>query len=250
MPIRVLECYPAYQGEGSRIGNPVTFLRLAGCSVGCHWCDTKYSWKHSGGKNYTPEQVTDLVYTIGCPNLVITGGEPFEHPHYALDELQELWSPFHITHITWETSGAFGFNAGLSKTKIPTLISMAPKLPSAKTHTDFPELVPWFSLSAGNSKIDLQFKFVIDPRADTFLEDMNFIDDVIVKNLYDITQWPIIFTPVTHFDRTRDIVRNQVLDDLELLYNHFYDNQWNTWQPNFRILPQLHAVVYGSRKGV
>jgi len=250
MSIRILECYPAYQGEGSRIGQPVTFLRLAGCSVGCHWCDTKYSWKASGGRNYTPKQAADLVRTLDCPNLVITGGEPFEHPHYALDEFLQELTHHYISHITWETSGAFGCNPALPSTKIPTLISMAPKLPSAATTTVFPDLATWFLLPAGNPRIQLQFKFVLDPRASTFPDDMNFIDDVMVKNRMDIARWPIIITPVTHFNRIRDEVRVQVLNDLELLYNEFFDRRWHMWTYDFRILPQLHAIVYGSRRGV
>jgi organic radical activating enzyme len=31
------------QGEGHWVGLPVDFIRLAGCPVGCHFCDTGYA---------------------------------------------------------------------------------------------------------------------------------------------------------------------------------------------------------------
>jgi 7-carboxy-7-deazaguanine synthase len=30
------------QGEGALLGTPMTFVRLAGCSIGCPGCDTNY----------------------------------------------------------------------------------------------------------------------------------------------------------------------------------------------------------------
>lgn len=57
-----------------RMGVPTVFLRLAGCNLHCHWCDTKYSW--SRGLELSPQEVADKVLAHGCQALVITGGEP------------------------------------------------------------------------------------------------------------------------------------------------------------------------------
>lgn len=68
------EIFFSLQGEGSRVGTPAVFLRLAGCNLHCSWCDTKYSWG-----NAVDVPVVEIVSRIGdygCPNLVITGGEP------------------------------------------------------------------------------------------------------------------------------------------------------------------------------
>lgn len=32
------------QGEGSRQGNPITFIRLQHCNLACGWCDAFYTW--------------------------------------------------------------------------------------------------------------------------------------------------------------------------------------------------------------
>ncbi|MEC7383011.1 MAG: 7-carboxy-7-deazaguanine synthase QueE, partial [Cyanobacteriota bacterium] len=40
----VVETFHSLQGEGAHVGRSAFFIRLAGCDVGCSWCDTKHSW--------------------------------------------------------------------------------------------------------------------------------------------------------------------------------------------------------------
>jgi organic radical activating enzyme len=40
----LVEKFHSLQGEGFHTGQSAFFIRLAGCSVGCSWCDTKHSW--------------------------------------------------------------------------------------------------------------------------------------------------------------------------------------------------------------
>ena len=40
----VVEKFHSLQGEGFHCGKSAFFIRLAGCEVGCPWCDTKHSW--------------------------------------------------------------------------------------------------------------------------------------------------------------------------------------------------------------
>lgn len=81
--IRVAEVFRSLQGEGPSLGTPSTFVRLQGCTVGCQWCDTKYSWPADGG-TAMPWPVLLETVTGGLAqhirNVVITGGEPLEHP--------------------------------------------------------------------------------------------------------------------------------------------------------------------------
>ncbi len=248
--LRVLELYPAVQGEGSLIGQPSTFLRFSGCTVGCIWCDTKYSWKFSGGQDYEPEEILNNIYALGLPSLVVTGGEPFEQPEKPLDKFIGGLNSFYISQLTFETSGVFQPPSALKSIEIPTLLSIAPKLASADSNYDFPSLVPFFVAAEFNPKVTLQFKFIVDPNSLKFNDDMVFIDQLIQKNLFGLQGYPVIFTPVTHFNRDPEIVRNQIAQDLELLHDWFQVHTWASWRAQFRILPQLHAMIYGSKKGI
>jgi organic radical activating enzyme len=40
----VMETFYSLQGEGFHQGKAAFFIRLAGCDVGCVWCDVKESW--------------------------------------------------------------------------------------------------------------------------------------------------------------------------------------------------------------
>lgn len=81
--IRVAEVFRSLQGEGPSLGTPSTFVRLQGCTVGCTWCDTKYSWPSGGGTAMAWQALLDQV-SAGreqhIHNVVVTGGEPLEHP--------------------------------------------------------------------------------------------------------------------------------------------------------------------------
>jgi len=81
--IRVSEIFTSIQGEGASVGTPSVFVRLQGCTVGCAWCDTKYSWDARGGDELTLEALLARVADAGAQNVVVTGGEPLEHPAFV-----------------------------------------------------------------------------------------------------------------------------------------------------------------------
>ena len=58
---RVAETFYSIQGEGATVGQPAIFVRLQGCSVGCGWCDTKYSWDPVAGREVTLPALLDEV---------------------------------------------------------------------------------------------------------------------------------------------------------------------------------------------
>lgn len=59
-----------YQGAFS------TFVRLAGCNLRCHYCDTRYAQEMEKGEEKDIGEIVELVKGWGCPKLTITGGEP------------------------------------------------------------------------------------------------------------------------------------------------------------------------------
>jgi len=99
----VMEHFYTIQGEGFYQGKAAYFIRLAGCDVGCTWCDVKESWDAA---RHPILQIRDLISEVEKTQaevVVITGGEPLMH---NLDSLtQELQSAGLKTHL--ETSGAY-----------------------------------------------------------------------------------------------------------------------------------------------
>ena len=79
--LRISELFLSLQGEGPSAGTPAHFLRLQGCDVGCHWCDSKYTWDAAGGHERTMSEAFGELRALGAaPLLVVTGGEPLAHP--------------------------------------------------------------------------------------------------------------------------------------------------------------------------
>lgn len=98
-----MEIFYTIQGEGAWSGNASYFIRLAGCDVGCVWCDVKESWDASKYPSLTTEQIIEKFEPTNCKMVVITGGEP---AMYNLNDLTDsLKAKGFRVHI--ETSGAY-----------------------------------------------------------------------------------------------------------------------------------------------
>jgi organic radical activating enzyme len=98
----VMETFQTLQGEGFNTGSAAWFIRLAGCNVGCVWCDVKESWNASLHKlesahNLAAEAAKHKGYLV-----VVTGGEPMM---YNLQTLT-LYLKENGCRIALETSGA------------------------------------------------------------------------------------------------------------------------------------------------
>ena len=78
----LVEKFHSLQGEGFHTGKSAFFLRLAGCNVGCSWCDTKHSWDQEKYPLISVRNIIDEIKKArekGASFLVITGGEPLQH---------------------------------------------------------------------------------------------------------------------------------------------------------------------------
>jgi len=115
----IAETFCSIQGEGTLVGVPSTFVRVAGCNLRCVWCDSPgTSWQSAGA----PRRLEDLVELCarGPRHVVLTGGEPLLFP--ALAELsRRLHAAGH--HITVESAGTRWLD-GLAC----DLLSLSPKL--------------------------------------------------------------------------------------------------------------------------
>ena len=81
----VTEIFKSIQGESTFAGLPCVFVRLTGCNLRCHWCDTAYAFH--GGQKMSVEEVLARVRELGGKLVEITGGEPLlQEEVYALTE--------------------------------------------------------------------------------------------------------------------------------------------------------------------
>ena len=78
----VVETFHSLQGEGLHAGRSAFFLRLAGCRVGCAWCDTKHSWPEASHPQRSLAALSAEARAAaadGAGFAVVTGGEPLHH---------------------------------------------------------------------------------------------------------------------------------------------------------------------------
>jgi len=99
----IMEHFYTIQGEGFYSGKPAYFVRIAGCDVGCAWCDVKDSWD---AEIHPVLKINELIQTIiesGAEFCVITGGEP------AMYDLTTIVNKLHENKIycAIETSGCY-----------------------------------------------------------------------------------------------------------------------------------------------
>lgn len=98
----VMEVFPTLQGEGRYTGSPAYFIRLAGCDVGCSWCDVKESWPAGEHPHVTVDELVLGAKNSGLPMVVLTGGEPCMYDLNSLTAaLRKEGLKIHL-----ETSGA------------------------------------------------------------------------------------------------------------------------------------------------
>lgn len=99
----IMEHFFTIQGEGFQSGRAAYFIRLAGCDVGCVWCDVKESWDAGAHKIQTVDFLINEVLNSKTDFCVITGGEPCMYDLTALtDELSK-----HKIYTAIETSGCY-----------------------------------------------------------------------------------------------------------------------------------------------
>lgn len=116
-PLAKQGVFATIQGEGSLLGVPMTFVRLAGCSVGCPLCDTDYAVS----EKVSLDELADRVQSLGGRNewIWITGGEPADHDLFPLVERLKLFG-----RVAVATSGHKSLG-----TALPDFLSVSPHDP-------------------------------------------------------------------------------------------------------------------------
>jgi organic radical activating enzyme len=159
----VMEYFYTIQGEGFYSGRAAFFIRLAGCDVGCVWCDVKESWDVNDHPLVTLDFLEKEVVTSGTNFVVITGGEP------AMYDLNDLINRLkkHQIEVAIETSGTYKLNGDIdwycfSPKKFKAPIAEAyNKANELKIIINHPSDFEWAEMHA--SKVDSNCKLYLQP---------------------------------------------------------------------------------------
>ncbi len=104
--LRLTEIFYSLQGETRTVGLPTVFVRLTGCPLRCHYCDTAYAFH--GGRWYEMAAILAAVKSYQAQYVTVTGGEPLAQKG-CLTLLQRLCDEGY--EVSLETSGALDIAA-------------------------------------------------------------------------------------------------------------------------------------------
>lgn len=111
--MRIAETFRSIQGETTRAGEPCVFVRLAGCPLRCHWCDT--AWARSGGG--TERTVAEVLQAVEVRTrlVCITGGEPLAQREVPMLARALLDAGHDVQVLTSGARSLAGLPAGVEK---------------------------------------------------------------------------------------------------------------------------------------
>jgi len=175
--VKITEIFYSLQGESNTSGRPTVFVRLTGCPLRCHYCDSEYAFY--GGERMSIAAVLQQVASFKPRYVCVTGGEPMSQKS-CLELLQALCEAGY--KVSLETSGAIA----LHEVDARVVKVMDLKTPgSGESHRNL-----WENIAT--LKPQDQVKFVICSREDydwarlkiDQYELANKVDDVLISPSY------------------------------------------------------------------
>ena len=211
--VRVSEIFYSLQGEAKTVGQPTTFIRLTGCPLRCHYCDTAYAFQ--GGELQTLDDIVDKVKIYPTKLVTVTGGEPLAQPD-CLPLLRLLIQEGY--RVSLETSGALP----IASVPEPVSIVLDLKTPgSGEVHRNLYE-----NIAELRSKD--QIKFVILDKADYDWARFKISELDLTARVEEV-----LFSPVYESLTPVQLAEWILEDGLEV-----------------RLQVQLHKLLWGDKPGV
>ncbi|MGZ3638048.1 MAG: 7-carboxy-7-deazaguanine synthase QueE [Ktedonobacterales bacterium] len=218
---------PVLQGEGRMIGTPTLFARFGYCDFRCAWCDTLYAVLpeevQRTATQMTTAEIRERLRALDptVPWVTLSGGNP------AMHDLSELVDLLHADgrKIAVETQGTV-FREWLRACDV---VTVSPKPPSSTMPTDFAQLDHFASLPNANLKVvvfdDADFAYAREihlryPDVPFYLQVGNTVGQDDAPALLAKLDW----------------LGQKVLADAAM--------------QSAIVLPQLHVLLYGNRRGV
>ena len=211
------------QGEGATIGHPSVFIRLMGCSVGCVWCDTKYSWSGPPLDEKTSAEILHFCEEHRGAQVVVTGGEPLESPQFPT-----LIEVLHDAGLRVEVETAGHIPPSGNVLKQVDQWNVSPKLKSAQIPgAKQPKTLEWLHQAK-----EPYLKFVVHR-----VDELDEVDAVLEKYcLLDFPRNRVIISPG---GKTR-----------EQMEHRLFALAAASMKRGFRFTPRLHVMLWGDKRGV
>jgi 7-carboxy-7-deazaguanine synthase len=224
----VIEIFgPVIQGEGAMIGRQTHFVRFGGCDYRCAWCDSLYAVLpeevRANRVKMTDAAIVARLRELGAatPWVTLSGGNP------ALHRLDGLVAALHAAgyQIAVETQGT-RFTPWL---RAVDLVTISPKPPSSGMTPDLAQLDRFIALPGANLKV-------------VVFDDADFQFARTIHARYPATPFYLQVGNEVGVDTTEALLAK--LD-------------WLAWRAMAEpamadavVLPQLHVLMYGNRRGV
>jgi 7-carboxy-7-deazaguanine synthase len=210
--LKIFEIFYSLQGESSRMGLPTIFIRLSGCPMRCHYCDTAYAFQ--GGSMMGIEDIMASIKKYDTRYVTVTGGEPLAQKE-VIHLLKTLADNNYEVSI--ETGGGLSIKEVDPRIKIILDIKTPESGEEKKNH--------WENLDMISSKDEI--KFVLCSR-----EDYDWAKKILDQ--YKLTQkCTVLFSPVYQTLDVTDL-GDWILKD----------------QLHVRMQIQLHKLLWGEKPGV
>ncbi|ADU30632.1 7-carboxy-7-deazaguanine synthase QueE [Evansella cellulosilytica] len=237
----VLEIFgPTIQGEGMVVGRKTMFVRTAGCDYSCSWCDSAFTWDGSSKediKQLTADEILCRLKKDGGKSfdyVTISGGNPALFSH--LDELINLLHSENVK-VALETQGSRWQEWFL---KIDDL-TLSPKPPSSQMITNWKILDEIIGHLSSNNRLQYtSLKIVIFTN-----EDLTY-----AKKIHERFPHIPLYLQVGNEDLDEDNeerLMKKLLEKYKWLVNEV---MVSSTLNSVHVLPQLHTLLWGNRRGV
>ena len=222
------EIFYSIQGEGQLVGLPSVFFRTSYCNLRCIWCDTPYTSWQPEDKDISVEDAVTAILAYNCPQVVITGGEPFMQAKELTRLCQQLGQQGQ--HITIETNGT------LFEPVEADLLSISPKLANSNPATSNHHFQQHQRLRINQpvlrqflDQYNCQLKFVVETEPDL----------VEIQQLQQEMQIPSSTIVLMPPGITRDQIQGKQNWMVEICK-----------QQGYRYSPRLQVDIWGDQRGI
>ena len=157
------------QGEGIHTGVPSIFVRLQGCTLACHWCDTLDVWPH--GNDYSFDEIfqvwedNDVISRLKLGHhLIWTGGSPLKQQDAIVNFTDQFFTRYKFHPFT-EIENECTLMPSQRMLNIVDTWNNSPKLANSGMKEQI-RIKPDVLRILGAFQLDSWFKFVISCEED------------------------------------------------------------------------------------